>query len=112
MLRRPDDRAPQLVLVHRPDVFLVARDRSTQAVVGGDLGIEVGAQRDHDANGTAGRHGGHQVADERRALRFVLAEREQLLELVDNEDRRPVIPLASLVRRSLDIEVERSRFAR
>ena len=56
-----------------------------RSVVRGQGVVEVGAQCEQNGHGPVGRRRRSTVVDERRALGFVAAEREELLELVDDE---------------------------
>ena len=81
------DRPPQLVLGHRADQHLVVRQRGGQVGVRGAAGIEIGPHRQHDDRAAAGhRRRVQEVGDEVAALGLVVAEREDLLELVHQHD--------------------------
>ena len=84
-LGRALDRAPQLLLVHGPDQRMAFLERGSEAGVGGAVAVEIGSQSDDHSRlalGTVEQH-----LDEGGALLLVPAEREDLLELVDDEER-------------------------
>ncbi len=88
-----DDRSLQLVPAHRADEHLVRSDKPGKPVVGGAAPVEVGAHGDHHLNlPVAILRQTHKRVQEVRALLLVAAEREHLLELVDDQYR----PLAAL----------------
>ena len=79
-LGRTLDRPPQLVAAHRADEHLVGPDQPGEPLVRGALPVEVGAHGEHDLAVVL-----HQRVQERRPLGGVVADREDLLELVDHE---------------------------
>ena len=82
------DGAPQLRGLHGPDQHLVSAQQLREPRVGGEAPVEVGAQRDHDDCATVriGGRAGERVG-EGRALGVGAAGGEQLLELVDGEEK-------------------------
>ena len=78
--RRLGDRAAKLVRRHRAEQDLVPRDGFGQPGVGGAASVEVRPQRDR-----YGLFAREQAVDEARAQLVVVAEREDLLELVDDQ---------------------------
>ena len=101
-LRRPLDRAPQLVARHRADEHVVRAEQARQLGVRGAAAVEVGAHREHhDAAALRIARGAHERRDELAALLLVLAGGEQLLELVDREHAAPASgEAAAIARRS------------
>ena len=85
--RRFLNRGAQLLARHGADIVLVLRQRRAQVVKLGAVGVEVGAQREDDGRDAFGHGSGQQVVDIRLLLRVVLAEREQFLELVDDQQQ-------------------------
>src|SRR5439155_9952205 len=85
-LRRTLDRPSQLLLAHRPDERLMILERCRKSWVLGAATVKVGPQRDDDARSALG--GLEQGVDERPPLVIVTAEREHLLELVNDEEAR------------------------
>ena len=61
--------------------------------------VEVGSQCEHDHSSASGARGAQHGVDEQLALLLFLAEREDLLELVDNQ--RLEVPLRERVKRVL-----------
>ena len=85
--RRLLDGAAELGAVHRPDQHLVLGDPAGQPRERGARAVEVGADHEHGTRSAVGRvEVGGQRLDERGLLLRVVAEREQLLELVDAEE--------------------------
>ena len=76
------------------------RHRRRQRGVGAALAVEVGPHRQHDDRPPAGDRGGvDQVGEEGLAGRLVVAEREDLLELVDSSTTRRVAGASRRARR-------------
>ena len=112
VLGRTGDRPPQLVGRHRADVLLLARDGAPQVRVRGEVGVEVGAERDDHRDRPVHGDRGHEVRDESAPLRLVPAQREQLLELVDDEQDPVAVAPRPATRQADGREVERSRLGR
>ena len=111
LLGRSGDGPSQLVGRHRADVFLLARHGAPQVGVRGQVGVEVGAERDDDGDRTAHRDGGHEVRDEGASLLLVAAQREELLELVDDQEDPVAFASPPPAGQPTRDEVERSRLA-
>ena len=84
--RRLRHDALELLGRHRAEQHLLARHRVRQARMRAESPVDVGAQPDHDGTAPA-----QQRIDEHGAPRRVVARREQLLELVDDEQPRVVV---------------------
>ena len=78
--RRLDDRSLELGVAHRTQEDLVASDGPSELCVAGELAVHVSAYGDHD-----GRAEREQTIDERVAACAVVTQREELLELVDDD---------------------------
>ena len=78
-----DDGFAQFVLGHRTEEQLLARDGGRERGVARAAAVEVGAHPDHDRTIAS-----EQRFDEAGSLIVVVAEREELFELVDDEQRR------------------------
>ena len=86
--RRLDDRPAQLVASHRADEHLVRPDEPREPVVRGAAPVEVGAHGDHHLDApVAVLRQRHERVQEVRPLTLVTADREHLLELVDDKHR-------------------------
>ena len=86
------DRPPELVARHRSDEHVVLRQGLGELRVRGDVAVVVAADRedsDEPVRGVVRR--GCQGGDESGALRFRVAEREDLFELVDDEDELAIL---------------------
>jgi hypothetical protein len=79
------DGSPQLLRAHRADILLVRRQGLAQIRVLRAVRVEVGAQRNQDRGRPACLAGLEQVVDECLALERVPTQREQLLELIDDQ---------------------------
>jgi hypothetical protein len=86
----------QLVVAHRAEQDLVVRHRLGELGVGRELSVQIGAHTDRDRSADC-----EQRVDERAPRVRVVAQREELLELVDDDE-----PVGRIV------EVERRRGAR
>ncbi|MEI5097590.1 hypothetical protein RB200_01645 [Streptomyces sp. PmtG] len=84
--RGPHDRFPQPVRGQRPDEQRRVPQGVGERPVLGETAVEVGAHGDDDAQAAAGVAGGEHPPDEPLPLAGVVAEREGLLELVDDEE--------------------------
>ncbi|WST43820.1 hypothetical protein OG592_06075 [Streptomyces avidinii] len=107
---RPRDDLAQLLTAHRTDRDLRVAHRLDQVGVLDAVAVEIGAHTEHDP-GPAGRRraGRDQQGDERVALVPVPAEGEDLLELVDHDQR---VDVRRAVDRGLpDPQVQRRRIA-
>ena len=84
---RSFDGRAQLGPMHRPDEHLVVADGSRQPLVAGALAVEVGAEREDDPHPAGG--GSHELGEygDEGGDVVGLVEREELLELVDREER-------------------------
>jgi hypothetical protein len=83
-----DDRPPQLVAPHRADEHLVRADEPREPVVGTAMSVEVGADRDHDLHAAVAVLGERcERIQKPGPLTLVAADREDLLELVHDENR-------------------------
>ena len=84
----PLDGAAEFILGHRTDQELVVRHRRGQRGVRSALAVEIGPHRQQDDRLPAGDGGGiKQVGEQGLAGLLVLAEREDLLELVHQQDQ-------------------------
>jgi len=98
-LERSLDAESQLRCVHLANVVLRGLERAAKAGKGRTMAIEVRAQRDNQCKQSGARLAiphrcSHQVRDKCGALGLVLAEREDLFELVNDEKRTRGCPNA------------------
>ena len=87
--RRPGralDRPAKLVAAHRAEQALVLGERRREARMVGATPVEVGPERDHERRRVVSRRSSR-ASTKRARARFVRAQREDLLELVDDEQR-------------------------
>ena len=73
------------------------------------MGVEVGAERDDDGDRTAHGDGGHEVRHEGAALLLVAAQREELFELVDDQQDPVAVASPPPAGQPTRDEVQRSR---
>ena len=85
LLGRLLDRPPKLFLGHRPDQRLPLLERGGEARSTGAVPVEVGAEHDHHASVPSAARSRSASTNAVRSL-LVAAEREHLLELVDDEE--------------------------
>jgi hypothetical protein len=83
VLRRSLDRPSQLLLAHRPDQLLPVLECRREPRIGRAVPVEVCPEGYEDRRSALGRV--EQPFDELPPLLFIAAERERLLELVDDE---------------------------
>jgi hypothetical protein len=84
------DRPRQLVAMHRPNQGVATAQQLREARIGSEAAVEIGAQRHDYLRAPLGiARCRRQLLDERRALVLLLAQGEQLLQLVDRDDEPP-----------------------
>ncbi|GLF95322.1 hypothetical protein SYYSPA8_13515 [Streptomyces yaizuensis] len=86
---RADHRLAQLSRIHRAKGEVCGAQDADQGGVLGAVAVEVGAHGDHHAQSAVRFAGREQLVEETGAFFRVLAEGEDLLELVDHHDRVP-----------------------